>query len=214
MMGAFFDSLHCASTYRGHFAETTIYLKEGKESYRIVSDTHLSWLKEGNESAKSQMTAKMSNISDGVVRTINYNEFIDGKQLIGYIPEKNVWSEKTREKNNSSTLANYVSSFWKTTLIALNAGAEFKTFTRASGEVANSETVFASEDDYESVFDSKSGQLKSFRTVDSKEGKIREFRLIELELNVPLPDSTGKWTPPTEAHQVPLLNSYLMTIFF
>ena len=214
MMGAFFDPLRRASSYRGHFTETTIYFKAGKEIHRISSDVRLAWLRNGIEPGKSELTANVSNIGRGKTQTLSYCQYNNGEQILSFVPDKTVWCGQPQkvENDDSAILTHYALGFWKTTLIALNKGDKASLFTRV--ESANSETVFAIGTAYEAVFDSNTGQLKSFKTAQTKEGTRKEFHLIELELNAPLPNSTGQWTPPDDARKVPNVVPYMNSIFF
>jgi outer membrane lipoprotein-sorting protein len=63
-------------------------------------------------------------------------------------------------------------------------------------------TVTNEDNSLEFVFDTASGNLRSWRTRSTK-GETTELRWSELELNNTIPEQAFEWVAPANARQVP-----------
>lgn len=206
MMGAFYNTILRASSYRGHFVITKTIVKDKKVVRKKVVDWQSAWLGDGDGGFKSRVAEGTFTTVEGdgvaaktMVEKVNMVD--DGETRRTLDPVRNIWSERKRPIGEPDMATILTRAAWTTMLLAFNLGNEFKVSNLSATEPAGF-VVANQTNDFEFVFDAVTGNLRLWR-ISSNNGETTELRWSELELNQPVAPKVFEWAAPVGARQVP-----------
>lgn len=202
LMGGFFDSLQHASTYRGVFVLKKIANKNTDAEIEHNLQWESAWVSDGKGTLqKLNVDATYTVVTQGISTVESFQIRDDGEKVRKYFPAKGIWSEKAHDAQTSDLTISLATNAWKDLLTKINAGADF----RLSPAISSDGRKYIAMLDGEGTigyFNTDSRKLELWSPSNSTNSANSDLRWFDCDLNVPITDSTWKWTPPVNARQV------------
>lgn len=200
LIGAFFNKMSRARSYRGHMITTKTRVKEGKVVSKRTSEIESSWI--GDAKREGTFSKNFTNIiytvTLGDKTTVEKLRGVDdGTKSYHFYGTKNVWNERNQNPTDTAFPLALTRATWMFGLLSVGAGNQFKTERK---DIGGQEQILVSSPGLQYIFEARSGHLQSVTV--SNPDETTEFRWLQTEFDVPLPDSTFQWQVPEGATQV------------
>lgn len=206
MIGAFYLTMHRATSYRGRLLMTKTITKPGEPIEHKTVEWNSVWVGNGAGSTTNCLArATFTGVTgEGTVATTikgSTVQFYNGKTEIRFNPGKNVWSEEPLDDDNTDMSVILANTAWSLILFAFDMGDEF-TLNTQKGVVGAGRTVAKDRSGrVEFGIDNPTGRLLYWR-MDNGQGEVSEIRWLDTVLNAPIPATEFKWSPPASARKV------------
>lgn len=206
LMGAFYNKLTRAKTYRGRSIVVTTTTNGGKVLAKKTVEMESSCI--GDEEIQGAFKKDASNfvvtrVLNGKTTVEKFRSVDDGIKNYRFNETKNIWSERPQEEGETTPTFDLVDGSWMIALAMFGAGREFEIEHQVVGGQNQIRVQSQPEDEY--IFDAKIGDLLSYNRTVSLQGiedvKV-EVRWLQHEFDVPLADSVFEWKAPDGAAKV------------
>lgn len=208
IIGAFYNKLTRAKTYRGRLVAVTTTTDEGKILGKKTVEMESSCI--GDPEIQGAFKKDVSSFV--ITRILNEKTTIEklrsvdnGIKSYRLNETKNIWSEKNQEEGETTWMYDATDGAWNLALAMFGAGRQFEIENQVVD--GQEQILVRSQPEDEYVFDAKTGDLKSYQRTVSLEGQESyitrvECRWLQHEFDVPLADSVFEWKTPDGAEKV------------
>ncbi len=206
LIGAFYNKLTRAESYRGRLITVTTITDKGKVLSTKTAEIEASCIGDkGIQGAFKREASQfiVTTVSNGKTTVEKFRRVDDGVKNHRFNETKNIWSERVHEEGDTSEMFDVTEAAWTFALAMFGAKREFETETWDVG--GQEQIVVQDKLKNQYTFDAETGDLLIWNHTVSLGGGYRvqvETRWLQHGFDVLLADSLFKWKAPAGAKKV------------